>query len=599
MNITRKKTKKLGTAAAGLLILAIPGGFTPALASPLAAMLSAPLAATPTVPQGFKIEVYASGLTTPRELTFAPNGDLYVAELNAGDIKVLPDRNHDGKPDSVTTFASGLTRVNNVAFYSGAAYAGVPTGVYKLVDTGGNNTADQRTQIVSSLPGNGRHTTRTVHFGPDNKLYVNVGSYNDDGVEPSASRATIYQFNADGSGGRIYSSGLRNTVDFGWDAGTGAMWGVDNEVDDLGANLPPDELNQLVDGGNYGYPYCYGNKIQNPNTPGGDCSRTIGPAATFPPHAAPLGMAFYTGSSFPQSYRGGVFATLHSANYPANRALDFVPFVNGKPSGAPQVFSSNGATWVGVAVDPYDGSLFATQDSSGVIYRISYAGAAQSTTQSTSQPQATPTVAPAPTAVAGHPAPQPATPLSGSFQCFSQTNKCLRGAFLDYWNKNGGTQQLGLPVTNELTEKLSDGKTYTVQYTERARLEYHPENKPPYDVLLGRLGADLVASRTGEALFKPVPNLGNANVLYFPETQHTLSPDLRSYWESHGGIPVFGFPLSQGFQEKSPTDGKTYEVQYFERNRLEYHPENAGTQYEVELGLLGVQTYAAQYGANP
>jgi glucose/arabinose dehydrogenase len=574
-----------GLVVVGLLAVRASGGTE-------AASEAAPLG----LPAGFKAEVYATGLHTPRFVSFSPQGDLYVVEFGqqSSAIKVLPDRNHNGKPDSVTVFASGFFAPNNVAFHGGGVYVGEPTKVTRLVDTNDDLQADQRSVIISGIPGDGRHRTRTVEFGPDGKLYLNVGSYNDDDPE-AASRATIWQYNADGSGGRVYAKGLRNTVGFDWDPSTGLMWGVDNGVDDLGRNLPPDELNQLVDGGDYGYPYCYGNKIPNPNTPGGNCASTIPPSVTFPAHSAPLGMTFYEKGSFPQSYWGGVFVALHSISYSSQRGIFLVPFKNGKPSGSPQPFLATGNTWVGLAVDPYDGSLFATQDQNGTIYRISYTGAGSTPTA----PAQAMTPTPPPTAVPGHPAPQPATPLPGNSRCFPETGKCLRGVFLDYWNAHGGLAQFGLPATGELTEKLADGKTYTVQYTERARFEYHPENKPPYDVLLGRLGADLVASRGNETPFKPTAQCSNCGLLYFPETQHHVGKELAAYWQSNGGIPVFGFPLSEAFNEKSPTDGKTYLVQYFERNRLEYHPENKGTQYEVLLGLLGIQSYQEKYGAKP
>jgi hypothetical protein len=176
----------------------------------------------------------------------------------------------------------------------------------------------------------------------------------------------------------------------------------------------------------------------------------------------------------------------------------------------------------------------------------------------------------------------------------------LRGAFLNYWFTHGGLAQFGLPVTGELTETLSDGKTYTVQYTERARFEWHPENRgKESQVLLGRLGADLSAPRANETPFRRVAQCSTCGLLYFRETGHHIAAELRGYWERNGGIPVFGYPLSEPFQERSASDGKTYLVQYFERNRLEYHPENRGTPYEVLLGLLGVQTYEGRYGAKP
>ncbi|MGA7733259.1 MAG: hypothetical protein WCD37_18515 [Chloroflexia bacterium] len=153
--------------------------------------------------------------------------------------------------------------------------------------------------------------------------------------------------------------------------------------------------------------------------------------------------------------------------------------------------------------------------------------------------------------------------------------------------------RFGFPISSELTE---DGRT--VQYTQRARLEWHPENVgTEYEVLLGRLGADMAEARTalGEAPFQRVVRPANSSVIYFPETGHTLMAPLRAYWEGNGGLPVFGYPLSEAFQERSTTDGKTYLVQYFERNRLEYHPEHRGTPNEVLLGLLGVQEYERRH----
>jgi hypothetical protein len=190
------------------------------------------------------------------------------------------------------------------------------------------------------------------------------------------------------------------------------------------------------------------------------------------------------------------------------------------------------------------------------------------------------------------PTPRPAPPLSGSSHCFPETGQCLRGIFLSYWESKGGLAQFGFPITPELVE---EGRT--VQYTQRARLEWHPENKgTPYEVLLGRLGADRAEARSNEAPFKRVGRPSGNNLLYFPETGHTLGPPLRAYWERNGGVPVFGYPLSEPFRERSATDGKEYLVQYFERNRLEHHPEHAGTSNEVLLGLLGVQEYARRYG---
>lgn len=185
----------------------------------------------------------------------------------------------------------------------------------------------------------------------------------------------------------------------------------------------------------------------------------------------------------------------------------------------------------------------------------------------------------------------------------------VAGRFLEEWNKPGSEQNSvyvnGLPITARRPEiSTEDGKSYDTQWFERAKFEAHPENKAPYDVLFGRLGANLAAGRgsvdpaTGkvrnaaDAAFVKVdkPADTSATKVWFPETGHTVSGKILEYWGRYGGVAQFGFPVSEQFKEISPTDGKTYDVQYFERNRFELHPEKAAP-YEVELGLLGVQQF--------
>lgn len=153
----------------------------------------------------------------------------------------------------------------------------------------------------------------------------------------------------------------------------------------------------------------------------------------------------------------------------------------------------------------------------------------------------------------------------------------------------------GLPITAVRDEvSPTDGKTYKTQWFERARFEAHPLNQPPYNVLLSLLGATAVQARQNEAAFKQVANPGGG-LRWFPETMHTLGNTseggkaIAAFWTNSGGIQQFGFPLSQPFMEVSKDDGKSYLVQYFERQRLEYHPENKGTRFEVLLGRLGAE----------
>ena len=173
---------------------------------------------------------------------------------------------------------------------------------------------------------------------------------------------------------------------------------------------------------------------------------------------------------------------------------------------------------------------------------------------------------------------------------FAETKHNVGTDFLTYWNANGALAQFGYPLSEVFTEaNPDDGKAYKVQYFERARFEYHPEKAgTPYIVELGRLGVLLTKGREAEKPFVKVAKVEDTpERRFFPEVGHTLSGSFKGYWESNGGAAIFGLPISEPFDEKSATDGKTYTVQYFERNRFEYHPEAKGTPQEVQLGLLG------------
>jgi hypothetical protein len=169
---------------------------------------------------------------------------------------------------------------------------------------------------------------------------------------------------------------------------------------------------------------------------------------------------------------------------------------------------------------------------------------------------------------------------------FSETGYFVSQPFLAYWHQNGGLALFGLPVSDLIQETdEATGETYTAQYFERARFEMHPSLGN--EVLLGRLGAMLAQP---EEPAQPQPD-----ARYFPETGHNLSGAFLQYWNDHGGLAVFGYPITEPRTEKNPIDGKEYWVQYFERARFELHPEMAGTPYEVQLGLLGAELYDRLY----
>jgi ABC-type transport system substrate-binding protein len=211
--------------------------------------------------------------------------------------------------------------------------------------------------------------------------------------------------------------------------------------------------------------------------------------------------------------------------------------------------------------------------------------------------------------------------LSPAYDADAQTQEQVRklngfevsGRFLEVWSAQGSEQRSiyvnGLPITPRRPEiSLADGKTYETQWFERASYEAHPENKPPHDVLLGLLGSRIAEGRgvlnseTGRARYfadqpfvsieRPV-GIEAEGKMWFPETGHILAGKFLQYWQQYGGLQQFGFPISEEFEEVSPTDGKPYTVQYFERNRFELHPGKPAP-YEVELGLLGVQLFGQQ-----
>ena len=189
-------------------------------------------------------------------------------------------------------------------------------------------------------------------------------------------------------------------------------------------------------------------------------------------------------------------------------------------------------------------------------------------------------------------------PGSGN-RTFPETSKSVRGVFLNYWDGHGGLAQQGLPISSEFAEAsdLDRGKSYQVQYFERAVFEYHPENAgTPFEVLLAQLGTYRYQAKYGAA-GAPGQQASTANPRLFSETGKTLGGRFRAYWESHGGLAQQGLPISNEFTEASDLDpGKSYTVQYFERAVFEYHPENAGTPFEVLLAQLGTYRYNAKYG---
>jgi glucose/arabinose dehydrogenase len=239
--------------------------------------------------------------------------------------------------------------------------------------------------IVPNLP-TGGHSTRTIGFGPDGKLYLSIGSSCNVCTERDARRAAIYQYNPDGSGERQFASGLRNAVGFVWQPGTGNLWATNNGRDGLGDDLPPETINLVREGNDFGWPYCHNGRIPDQQFgQGRSCSAVTKPAIEVQAHSAPLGLAFYTGQTFPADYNGDLFVAYHGSwnrSVPTGYKVVRTRFQNGQPTGQVEDFATgwlpegSRSSWgrpVDVSVGP-DGSLFVSDDTLGVIYRISYGG---------------------------------------------------------------------------------------------------------------------------------------------------------------------------------------------------------------------------------
>jgi glucose/arabinose dehydrogenase len=246
-----------------------------------------------------------------------------------------------------------------------------------------------RKQVLTELPSGSRdlygHRTRTVILGPDNKLYVSIGSSCDLCVEQDPLRATVTRYNRDGSQPEVVARGLRNSVGIAFRPGTGELWGVDNGRNGLGEQQPPEELNRIVQGGDYGWPFCHGDRQPSPefNDPG-RCAATIPPAWTMGAHTAPLGLAFYDGLNFPPAYQGDAIIARHGAAASevariSGYDLLRVRFKNGQPVAEESLVSGwlvDNAWWgrpAGVLLDR-DGSLIISEDGTGRLYRLRYTG---------------------------------------------------------------------------------------------------------------------------------------------------------------------------------------------------------------------------------
>ena len=364
----------------------LPAPFVTKSVSNAPEMGKPPAGFLPSVPKGFRINVFATKFKYPRWLTIAPNGDIFLADSGAGEIVVMRDPQNTGGAKERESFVDGQREPFGIVFHENYVYVGNTNEVVRFrYDPKTSKRLGEKEHLMD-LP-TGGHSTRALAFSADGKhLLVSVGSNSniDTGEDPRRAAVTICD--PDGKNARLYATGLRNPVGLALEPITGEVWTTVNERDRLGDDLPPDYFTSLKDGGFYGWPYSYiGDNVdtrvkqEHPEF----VARAIIPDVLLGSHVAPIQFAFYKGKQFPESYHGGAFVAEHGSWNRSSRAgyqVAFVAFKDGKPSAdavpfltglvpdptKPDVYGRP----AGVAVAP-DGSLLVSDDGAAVVYRIS------------------------------------------------------------------------------------------------------------------------------------------------------------------------------------------------------------------------------------
>jgi hypothetical protein len=375
-------------------------------------VVAKPASAMPQVPPGFRIELFAEGLSGPRIIRTAPNGDIFVAETHAGRIRVLRAADGAAKPTTTEIFASGLRGPFGVAFFPSGEnpqwlYVANTDSVVRFPYRSGNlKAAGPAETVVAKLPAGG-HSTRDIVFTPDNaRMLVSVGSASNigdgmgkppGGLEAWASqqplgaawgyetdRAAVLSFDPDGKNQRIFATGIRNCVGLAIQPGTNTPWCSTNERDGLGDDLVPDYVTRVKEGAFYGWPWFYIGNHEDPRY--GNARPDLKDKITVPDvllqaHSASLGLTFYQGNNFPADYRGDAFAAEHGSWNRSKRTgykVVRIRLKDGVPTGEYEDFVTgfvvnDSEVWgrpVGVAV-ARDGALLISEDGNGTIWRIS------------------------------------------------------------------------------------------------------------------------------------------------------------------------------------------------------------------------------------
>jgi glucose/arabinose dehydrogenase len=561
------------------------------------------------LPPGARIETVLEGMHNPVGMVFDPEGRIFYTERETGNVRLFANGELQDSP--VITFAVdstdergflGITVAPDFAdnhfiyvyYICAEDIEGCPTPESRVVRFEERDGIGSNPVTVFTSPNAAKkHVSGGIHFGPDGKLFVSIGDnlYPENSQDLATKQGKIHRINPDGSlpddnpsfnqpevVPSIYAYGMRNSFDFTFDTLVpGRIFAAEN------GPYCDDELNRVEAGYNYGWRPDYPCDDGNPDPE----FNTIPPffyLGEEPCCIAPTGVAVYTGDQIPQwkdhlfmsSYNNG---SLYHFVPDASRTTPLsVGIIDGVKANMTVVNGPGGALYY------IEGGAY----EDGTLKRV-VGGSAELT------PTSTPTSIPSPTPTAT-PAVAATTP-GGNSQTFPETGKTVSGIFLDYWQQHGGLAQQGYPISGLLSEVSDlDGKVYTVQYFERAVFEYHPEiADPAYKVLLSQLGTFQYKIKYPDGALVQTPT-NQAGAVLFAETGKHVGGIFLDYWREHGGLAQIGYPISEEFTEVSPLNGKPYLVQYFERAVFEYHPEKAGTQFEVLLSQLGTFEYKGKYG---
>lgn len=334
------------------------------------------------LPPGFKIEVYANNVPNARQMALGDKGTLFVGSRDAGKVYAIVDDPQNKSQKKVLTIAKGLNLPVGVAFKNGALYVSTVEKILRFDDIENQLYHPPKAAIVNAtFPTETHHGWKFIAFGPDGWLYVPVGMPCNACLLKDPRFGTIMRMKPDGSDLEIFARGIRNSVGFDWDPKTKDLWFTDNGKDMMGNDIPPDELNHAPQKGmDFGFPFCHGKNIMDPEFGKPNYCEQLTPAAVeLGPHVAALGMRFYTGTMFPKQYQGNIFIAEHGSwnrDTPIGYRITMVDPTKGQDSY--QVFAQgwlqNGKAW-GRPADVLvmkDGSLMVSDDAGDAIYRISY-----------------------------------------------------------------------------------------------------------------------------------------------------------------------------------------------------------------------------------